>query len=417
MQTMIVGAAILAAWESARGADALRIELAAAPERAWAGQQVVLTARIAYPADLVFEGVRLKVALPESVVPYAFPSRPIAGANANEAGQASSWALFPQTPGELALGPARVELGGELARRAGAEVLVSPTRIIEVRPLPGGAPPGFKGIVGDLHLAVRPDGRRVSAAGELTVTVTVDSDCAPGIEMAEALSFEGLGGWTPVGPASAEVRTEPRDGRLATRWRVTRKWQPPAGGGTAPLRVSVAVMDPGSGTYRMVSEGPYDIVFGTGPARPAVGTRLVSPGWTAMGAASVAVAMAMLGLRLARGRRMPGEVRAALVKGEQLVRQGEAGPFVESLRSAVRWAVRASWRVEPGDGKGLGRELSEAGAEADLAEGVDAFMHECERRLCDPAFGGARDRRALLCQAKRLCRALWRSRCRKRFSG
>jgi hypothetical protein len=338
-------------------------------------------------------------------------------------------AYFPTRTGRLTLGPGRVE--ARILRRIGAPdpwsfLGLPETRIetiplqteslpITVRPLPEGAPPGFRGAVGQLAMEVKVD-RFVAHAGE-PVTVTtwlrgwgnLNTAGDPDVGASAPLrSFEAPGAVT-VRVDGLRVRGERRREKAFVP-------EVPGSFSIAPIRFSW--FDPAEGRYRTqlsdsirvrvapggaasTAAGPADAPAALrGRPGPRGSLDLGPPrGAAALGGGSlVMLAAALLGARARRRALLDPERRrrdalASIARSLDSVREAGMPPGVAAGRAAS--LVTEALGVRYGaDVEGRSREDAlalalAAGADPGTLAAARRLLLELDRLAFAPALGGA----------------------------
>lgn len=139
-------------------------------------------------------------------------------------------AYFPTRTGRLTIGPGKVE--ARVLRRVDAPdpwsllgmpdlrtetISLATDRVsIDVRPLPGGAPPGFRGAVGRLALDVRVDRKHARVGEPVTVTTVIKGDGNlaaagdPEVRSTVLLRSYEVGGGTTIDRSGDQLRGERR---------------------------------------------------------------------------------------------------------------------------------------------------------------------------------------------------------------
>ncbi len=99
--------------------------------------------------------------------------------------------LFPSLVGELTIDPASMRVSEGLGRSQ--QVLVTEPVVVNVRPLPQGAPAGFDGAVGDYSIEASVDSDRLSGGEPATLTITIRG--AGNIDALPAPNVPASGDW------------------------------------------------------------------------------------------------------------------------------------------------------------------------------------------------------------------------------
>ena len=99
--------------------------------------------------------------------------------------------LFPSLVGELTIDPASMRVSEGLGRSQ--QVLVTEPVVVNVRPLPRGAPAGFDGAVGDYSMEASVDSDRLSGGEPATLTITIRG--AGNIDALPAPNVPASGDW------------------------------------------------------------------------------------------------------------------------------------------------------------------------------------------------------------------------------
>ena len=99
--------------------------------------------------------------------------------------------LFPSLVGELIIDPAAMRVSEGLGRSQ--QVLVTEPVVVNVRPLPQGAPAGFDGAVGDYSMEASVDSDRLSGGEPATLTITIRG--AGNIDALPAPNVPASGDW------------------------------------------------------------------------------------------------------------------------------------------------------------------------------------------------------------------------------
>jgi hypothetical protein len=160
-------------------------------------------------------------------------------------------ALFPSRAGELEIGRSRVLF--EDAEGAERSVGVGGARV-RVRPLPGGAPAGFAGVVGDLEIGVYLSHPEV-AVGDSARLVIDFHGTANGWDAPEP-DLAALGERVEVFPERATTATGERDGLLSVRRTLRYDLVPRTTGEFLIPALRVVVFDPAQRRYRTVESAP-----------------------------------------------------------------------------------------------------------------------------------------------------------------
>lgn len=346
---------------------------------AYAGQQVVVDYVLYFEAGVHPRNSRL--ARPWDAAgfwredlelgPHTSAQSTTLGGRRLEAALLKRAALFPTRPGALEVSPLEVEVDVlRSGRRAGRfynpfatryerERVTAPPVRVEVRPLPPGAPPAFRGAVGRFEMEVRLEGGEVEVGEPVTVVASISGEGnlatleAPELEAPDL--FEAF-------PPRTEAEIERRAPRLSGEKRFTYTLVPRHGGAFALPPLAWAYFDPEAEAYRtLTSDSLFVRVLGPpaeaaprapGALRPLaeavwVRARPSAPLWRrpwmwAGFGLPLAAFLALLGARRLRERRAGSPSlrrRRALRRAERALRRlPEAGPppaFHAALEAAL----------------------------------------------------------------------------------
>jgi hypothetical protein len=267
-------------------------------------------------------------------------------------------AYFPTRTGRLQIGPGRIHaqvlrrvrqpdpwssLGMPETQVEEVELVTAPV-LIEVMPLPGGAPAGFSGAVGDFSLDVRVD--RVSArAGEPVTVTTILRGTG---NLASASDPAVLARGAARRHTSEATTTFDRSGeRLRGERRRDNTFVPEAAGELAVLPVRFSWFDPEAGRYRTqvadtirvrVAPGgsPADSLSLAKQSAPLATTRS-RPGTSGrldLDAPAGARALAMSSLLASLGAIVAGRMRARAARDPRRRRQEAIDARLAELRAA-----------------------------------------------------------------------------------
>jgi hypothetical protein len=295
--------------------------------------------------------------------------------------------LYPLSPGRAQVGAAAVDVlfaevaGQRMDRAARERTLRSEPVVVQVRPLPPGAPVGFDGAVGQFTVGWSADRERTPQ--DVPVVVRLDVRGTGNLALLKVPSL--------VVP-DAEVLAGVRDDSLPSpgsggAGRVRFHWDVLAGrrGSVALAPPGFAWFDPGAGAYRSVALPPLRVevgapLFSGGPGRgefpAALGRDTPDPFARGPRAWWWGLAGLLLGMALALWRARPAADplagdRARVAAWRHLLRGAEGPAFWRAAEEAVDWLLVA------------GRPLAELralitstryGGEAVGAEGVRARL-------------------------------------------
>lgn len=163
-------------------------------------------------------------------------------------------ALFPQAPGRMTIDRARLMFPGNFFEEP-VELFTEPVTL-NVQQLPGNAPTGFNGAVGQFEIRAwfSPPGAVVDQPARYYVAVTG----AGNIESLPEPTWPGLSGWRTYDSLSS-LTTETTDGRISGT-RVYERLVVPAQVGDFTLPPATMVyFDPGVGQYKTISTEPLQV--------------------------------------------------------------------------------------------------------------------------------------------------------------
>jgi hypothetical protein len=177
----------------------------------------------------------------------------------------SKRAIFPGRAGKLELPPYEARVATLETPLGQPVALRSKPVVLEVRPLPPGAPPGFDPTwVGTFTVEAKVDRAELDAAEALTLELTVEGEGDIRNLAAPRLAFPGFAFRAPrddqpsVDSAGGTVRGK----------RVFRYWTTPERGGPQEVpAIELAFFDPAAGTYRIAATRPIPILVRGDPSQ------------------------------------------------------------------------------------------------------------------------------------------------------
>lgn len=323
------------------------------------------------------------------------------------------YALFPLREGELTIGPATVRVVEPDADRwwtpgRSRAIETEPLRVT-VRPLPGGAPPGYDGAVGRFRLTGSVERRRAPAGTPLELELVVEGTGNP-----TAVPPPALPPWpevdvdAPSVDATTDIDGATVGGRTTFRFLVT-----PSRSGTLDLgSARLAYFDPARGQYSVDSLHLGEILVEAGPALAAAddgreegptlwearSPRAPGPrGWLDSPWYWIALTAPWAGWMLALGAgRMRGTSTASadsgpgvgrrLADARRALAQQRPGAAADAAR-AVADVVEARWgaAVASADPHRLRAELETRGVAPELVDAVT----EARRATTAAAYAGS----------------------------
>lgn len=340
-------------------------------------------------------------------------------------------AVFPTRAGTLHIDPLRIETEAIVptrsrdpfarffspSRRFAPIALASAPLTVEARPLPDGAPDGFRGAVGQFQMRSRVDRTSVEVGHSVQVTVVISG--TGNLATLEAPPFEPPGVFERYDPQVA-ARID-RSGRTVRGSKTFTYVLVPRSNGRFELPpVTFTYFDPRTGRYRTLRDEARSIeVTGTAPPPVAAGALAAglpvddiaglqpeAPEWRRLRArplyaSPLAYALLLIPLLLlgglavhqhhrrrlasdrsyARNRRAHPLARKHLRAADECLRQGEARAFYAELERAVRGFVGNRLDIaETGlTHAQLDDRLAAAGIPDDLRQELRGLLEACDR--------------------------------------
>lgn len=266
------------------GGQPARLSFEAEPRRPVVGQAVRLRLRLDFQVSVRgYDPPALASAPGFVVTPLERKGQPEVGTRTVD-GQSwqtavlAEWLLFPVREGRLRLEPLSLNIqaeeasgrrgrdpfdffGSSLFNRLKTYALSTDPLVLEVAPLPGGAPVEFKGAVGSFSLRAAPDRTTLKAGEALTLTVTVEgSGYLSGIEAPDIEISPDLERYDTQ--TESEIKPGPRGEQGRRRFKTL--LVPRVPGEQRVGEVALAFYDPASGSYRRLSAGPWTLTVSPG---------------------------------------------------------------------------------------------------------------------------------------------------------
>jgi len=256
---------------SSRATPLLRVEASAEPARPYVGQAVVYTFRFIRSTELQLPGQPRYTAPAFTGLWNQFAPeqtrQTVQNGAAVEIVSELRTVVFPTTPGPVTIEPATLTLPGGFTRR-GTEVKTEPV-MLDVRPLPGGAPPGFTGAVGRYRVDASLDRAQGVVDEPFTLTVTVGGD--GNIDALPEPAWPAPpAGWRVLDGKST-AHSEARGGRVSGARRFERLLIPSQAGVADIPAIPLVFFDPATGRYETVASQPLRVMVAPGPDAGASG--------------------------------------------------------------------------------------------------------------------------------------------------
>ena len=173
--------------------------------------------------------------------------------------------LFPMMAGEVVIDPAKLLLPGDFLGAPGVEIASDPV-VLEVQPLPAGAPPSFQGAVGQFAMQSEVSASDVKVGDAVTQRVVI-----AGLGNVDQIT-DPLWAADPAWRAfdsTATTDSEFRSGKLAGERRIERVLVPTQPGELTVPGAEFSYFDPASGEYRTLSAKPAALAVAPDPNAPA----------------------------------------------------------------------------------------------------------------------------------------------------